>query len=255
MEDSHLTVVRNDPPELRTLLALLDTDDQQVREDVRHSYYYLHRGDPNSVSVQLCIWLAALHRSYGRIAKSTSATGAPDLKQLEDAVTRALQKRPDEVAVLSALDQTRDRVTKDIDNLFQERLDDFRKEIVPEKEEEERRRPAWINKTLTLVSRRSVIAAACLLLGMLPGTFLAKYVADQSHADSTSRLGAMIDQLPDFMRLQLSGNIVYHPPKAGQPGNILMDLGQKLHPISAEVKGGQVSIVVLTPTGPNEAQH
>ena len=66
-----------DPSALKTLLALLANEDAKVQDDVRHAYYFLCKGDPNSVSLQLSIWLAALHRAYGRVAVKSSSVNGP----------------------------------------------------------------------------------------------------------------------------------------------------------------------------------
>jgi hypothetical protein len=188
----------------------------------------------------------ALMSSLGSaLSKLGSGNGqAPDLKQIEDAVTRALQKRRDDVAMLSALDQMPRLVGNHVDKLLQERIEDFRKEITPEKEGDGRRWPAWIRNTVAFISRRSFIAVACLVLGALP--FFVLYLQAQRERvnDATSRIVTMMNKLPDSVRLNMTGNITYSPAVEGKPPKVVLNFGEKLRPVTAEItKSNEVSVI------------
>lgn len=192
-----------------------------------------------------------------RITKNLSVNGqAPDLNpaQLErlkaevsDVVTRAMQKRRDDVAVLSALDEMPRLVGNHVAKLVQEDLETFRRELTPQKEGEGTRRPEWIQKTLAFVSRRSVIAIACLVLAVLP--FLLLYVQSERQRadDATSRIVAMMNKLPDSVRLNMTGNIAYSPATASKPAKVVLNFGQKLRPVTAEVTRANEVEVVFAP--------
>ncbi len=172
---------------------------------------------------------------------------AADLKQIEDAVTRAMQKRRDDVGVLSALDQMPRLVANHVDKLLQEQIEDFRRQVTGEKEAEGKPRLAWIQRTLSFVSKRSVIAVACLVLGALP--FLLLYVQSERQRadDANSRIVAMMNRLPDSVRLNMTGNITYSPAVAGKPAKVVLNFGQKLRPVTAEVTRANEVEVVFAP--------
>lgn len=170
-----------------------------------------------------------------------------DLKQIEDALTRAMQKRRDDVAMLSALDQMPRLVGNHVGNLLQEELQALRKELTSEKEGQGRRWPAWIQKTLAFASRRWAIAAACLVLGTLP--FLLLYVQSEKQRadDATSRIVTMMAKLPDSVRLNMTGNITYSPAAGGKPAKVVLNFGQKLRPVTAEVTRANEVEVIFAP--------
>ena len=174
-------------------------------------------------------------------------TTGPDLKQIEDAITRAMQKRRDDVAVLSALDEMPRHVGDYVAKLVQEDLEALRIELTPEKQGERNGRSAWIQKILAFVSRRSVIAIACFVLGALPFLLLYVHSERQRADDANSRIVAMMNRLPDSVRLNMSGNITYSPAAAGKPAKVVLNFGQKLRPVTAEVTRANEVEVVFAP--------
>ena len=58
-------------------------------------------------------------------------------------------------------------------------------------------------------------------------------------------LTAMLNRLPDIVRLHLTGNITYSPAADGKPAKVLLNFGQKLRPVTVEVtRSNKVSVVL-----------
>ena len=184
-----------------------------------------------------------------RITKNLSVNGqAPDLNpaQLErlkaevsDVVTRAMQKRRDDVAVLSALDEMPRLVGNHVAKLVQEDLETFRRQMTPEKEGEGRRWPAWIQKTWEVACHRAIIGAAFFLLGALPFFFLYIHAEDQRAADATARVWAMMNKLPGSVQHQILENIRFIPVDSSKPDSKIekaqLKFAPGLHPKSSEI--------------------
>jgi hypothetical protein len=216
-----------DPSALKTLLALLANEDAKVQDDVRHAYYFLCKGDPNSVSFQLSIWLAALHRAYGRVAvKSSSVNGNNGQAQ-----------------VLESLASVPKSVAQALEPIIHEQTQELRKELTPEKKGEGTR----FQKALAFVADRRLIAVACLAAGALP--FLLLYVAAEREraVDATSRIVAIMNRLPDSVRLNMTGNIQFSPAADGKPAKAVLNFGEKLRPVTAEVTRAKEVSVLFAP--------
>ena len=201
--------------------------------------YWILAGQADLYDAQTKALLSALGGVQGN-------SQAPDLNpdQIEKAVIRALQKRRDDVGVLSALDEMPRLVGNHVDKLLQDRIEAFRKELTPEKEREGRHCPAWIRKGLAFLFNRWFIAIACLLLGALP--FLLLYVQSERQRadDATNRIVAMMAKLPDSVRLNMAGSITYSEASNGKPAKVVLNFGQKFRPIDAQVtRSGEVEVL------------
>ena len=213
--------------------------------------YWILSAQADLYDAQTKALLSALGSVHGNGQGNAPQLNPAHIEKLKveftDAVTRALQKRRDDVALLSALDQMPRLVGNHVDKLLQERIDDLRRELTPEKEGEGRRWPKWIRKSLAFVSRRWVIAIVCFVLGAMP--FLLLYVQSERQRadDATSRIVAMMAKLPDSVRLNMTGNITYSPAADGKPAKVLLNFGERLHPVHAELTRANEVEVVFAP--------
>jgi hypothetical protein len=104
----------------------------------------------------------------------------------------------------------------------------------------------------------SFIALVCFVLGALPGLILyvqsEKQRADDGKSrvvamiradDGKSRVVAMINKLPDSVRLNMAGNIQFSPAAGGNPAKVLLNFGQKLRPVTADVNPRSKEVLVV----------
>ena len=206
------------------------------------SIHWVLKAQADLYESQITVLLDEIRAGNGTNGQGKSPELTPD--QLEQALTRALQKRRDDVAVLSALDQMPRLVGNHVDALLQERLEQLRRDVTSEKEGEGRRWPAWVRKILAFVTDRWFIAITCFVIGALPFLLLHVQSEKQRADEANGRVAAMVDRLPSLIRLQLTGNITYSEPANGKPARVLLNFGQKFRPVKTELTSdGEVSVV------------
>ena len=210
--------------------------------------YWILSAQADLYDAQTKALLSALGSVHGNGEGNAPQLNPAHIEKLKveftDAVTRALHKRRDDVALLSALDQMPRLVGNHLDKLLQERMEDFRRELTPEKEGEGRRWPAWIRKSLAFVSRRWFIAIAGFVFGILTVHFADQWHNTQRAEQTNHQLISALGRLPDAIRMQLAGNMTFSPAADGKPAKVSINFGQKFRPVTAEVtRSGEVSVV------------
>ena len=267
---------------------------ESERRQISDNFYTFAKGDPQGFSVRFAMLLKALGNAiknsvellarecrglsavliaYQTALKEAHSKGrAPELNpdQIETLKSELIAKlskvvEKDNTLIIESLNQMPRLVAGQFSNLWEERIADHEKKdaarpvspsrnLAPEKETEGAGWTAWAKKTRSVITNRGFIALTALVLGMLPGFFLAKHQSDlwfsesQKRIEETSnRLTAAINKLPEIVRHQITGDISFVPPADGNPGKLVIDLGQRLRPINAEVKPDGKVLVVLAP--------
>ena len=146
-------------------------------------------------SSKLSIWLAALHRAYGRVAvKSSSVNG-------NNGQAQSLESLASVKSVAQALEPIIHEQTRTAERANARKKG--RGDAVPKGPGVCSRPPAY----------------SCRMFGCSRLPFLLLYVAAEREraVDATSRIVAIMNRLPDSVRLNMTGNIQFSPAADGKP--------------------------------------
>jgi hypothetical protein len=231
--------IRNtsDGSELDMLLSGIT--DPSERKAVTEAFYDFAKGDPCGFSVRFAVLIKAHTLAIQNANKLNGNRQAPDLK-LEQ-----LAKLSKLMAELRAGQEHTERRTEVLFADLTNRFEDSERKITPENGNSLSRWPIWVQKTWAFMTDRSFIALVCLVLGALPGLILYVQSEKQRADDGKSRIVAMINKLPDSVRLNMTGNIQFSPAAGGNPAKVLLNFGQKLRPVTADVNRRSNEVLVV----------
>jgi CRISPR/Cas system-associated endoribonuclease Cas2 len=154
------------------------------------------------------------------------------IEKLKSELIRAVQKENNQI-ICSVADMPR-QVQARVDSVLQERLSELKKQDDGELSWFDHW-PALARNAWDLISGRGSIALLCFLLGLLAGSLVVGQLVDNATEKRLEALTGAFERLPDMLRLEMTGHLIYAPAKQHNPATAIVNFGERFRPVSAEV--------------------